>query len=121
MPNPSYSNASHSQPLIQYTVTQAAAAAMRTRTCPRWVVGIRSATLITTPAIPCGFLAGLRVDGPERLVRGRDVDDQPTADLSRAPLPTAATLRRRRSLPFQLTRFAVFNARIMRMVVKGEH
>ncbi len=52
---------------------------------------------------------------------GTTVDDQPTADLRRAPLPTAATLRRRRSLPFQLTRFAVFNTRIMRMVAKGEH
>ena len=52
---------------------------------------------------------------------GTAVSDQPTADLSRAPLPTAATLRRRRSLPFQLTRFAVFNTRIMRMVAKGGH
>jgi hypothetical protein len=41
------------------------------------------------------------------------------ADLSRAPLPTAATLKKRQSIPLQLTRFAVFNARIMRMVLKG--
>jgi hypothetical protein len=41
------------------------------------------------------------------------------ADLSSAPLPTAKTLRRRQSIPLQLTRFAVFNARMMRMVVKG--
>lgn len=41
------------------------------------------------------------------------------ADLSRAPLPTEATLRRRQSIPLQLARFAVFNARIMRMVLKG--
>ena len=41
------------------------------------------------------------------------------ADLSRAPLPTAATLRKRQSIPIQLTRFVVFNARIMRMVLKG--
>jgi hypothetical protein len=54
-------------------------------------------------------------------VPGTMVSDQPTADLSGAPLPTAATLRRRRSVPFQLTRFAVFNARIMRMVTKGAH
>jgi len=54
-------------------------------------------------------------------VPGTMVNDQPTADLSGAPLPTAATLRRRRSVPFQLTRFAVFNARIMRMVTKGAH
>jgi hypothetical protein len=44
-----------------------------------------------------------------------------SADLSKAPLPTEQTLRRRRSVPFQLTRFAVFNARIMRMVLKGDH
>jgi len=54
-------------------------------------------------------------------VPGTAVGDQPTADLSRAPLPTAATLRRRRNLPVQLTRFAVFNTRIMRMVAKGAH
>ncbi|MBK6885283.1 MAG: hypothetical protein IPH03_01680 [Tetrasphaera sp.] len=43
------------------------------------------------------------------------------ADLSKAPLPTAKTLRQRQSIPIQLTRFAVFNARIMRMVLKGDH
>lgn len=41
------------------------------------------------------------------------------ADLSKAPLPTAATLRKRQSIPLQLTRFAAYNARIMRMVLKG--
>lgn len=41
---------------------------------------------------------------------------QPVADLSGAPLPTARTLRRRRSLPAQLVRFVVFNARIVRMI-----
>lgn len=49
----------------------------------------------------------------------RGVDDQPVADLSRAPLPTRRTLRRRRSLPAQALRFLSFNLRIMRMVVKG--
>lgn len=43
----------------------------------------------------------------------------PIADLSKAPLPTQAMLRKRRSIPIQITRFAVFNARIMRMVLKG--
>ncbi|HMT31398.1 MAG TPA: hypothetical protein PKC73_08625 [Dermatophilaceae bacterium] len=43
------------------------------------------------------------------------------ADLSAAPLPTAKTLKARKSLPMQLGRFAVLNARIMRMVLKGEH
>ena len=45
----------------------------------------------------------------------------PVADLSGAPLPTESTLRKRRSLPLQTIRFAVFNARIMRMVLKGHH
>lgn len=52
---------------------------------------------------------------------GSAVSDQPRADLTLAPLPTTATLRRRRNLPLQLIRFAVFNARIMRMVAKGPH
>ena len=47
------------------------------------------------------------------------MSDQPVADLSRAPLPTAKTLRQRRSIPLQLTRFVVFNARIMKMVASG--
>lgn len=47
------------------------------------------------------------------------VDDQPVADLSRAPLPTSQTLRLRRNLPYQATRFVAFNTRILRMVVSG--
>jgi len=47
--------------------------------------------------------------------------EQPFADLSGAPMPTAKTLRRRQSLPFQTYRFAVFNARILRMLTKGHH
>ena len=43
------------------------------------------------------------------------------AALPAAPLPTAKTLKARKSLPMQLGRFAVLNARIMRMVLKGEH
>ena len=42
-------------------------------------------------------------------------------DIAVAPLPTAATLRHRRSLPAQAVRFAALNARIMRMVIKGHH
>jgi hypothetical protein len=45
--------------------------------------------------------------------------DQPVADLSKAPLPTEKTLRLRRSIPAQIARFAVFNARIMKMVAKA--
>jgi hypothetical protein len=43
------------------------------------------------------------------------------ADLSKSPLPTARTLRRRQSLPFQFARFVSFDLRIMRMVAKGHH
>jgi len=45
----------------------------------------------------------------------------PVADLSKAPLPTAKTLRMRQGLLFQFTRFLSFNTRIMRMVIKGHH
>ncbi len=45
----------------------------------------------------------------------------PIVDLTKAPLPTAKTLKMRRSLPFQFTRFMSFNGRIMRMVIKGHH
>lgn len=46
---------------------------------------------------------------------------QPTVDLSGAMLPTDATLRRRHSIPVQLVRFAVFNLRMIRLVLKGGH
>ena len=46
---------------------------------------------------------------------------QPVADLSGAPLPTAATLRRRNSPVFQVSRFIAFNVRILRMAAKGHH
>ncbi len=45
----------------------------------------------------------------------------PVVDLSKAPMPTAKTLRMRQNLPFQFTRFLSFNSRIMRMVIKGHH
>ena len=45
----------------------------------------------------------------------------PIVDLSKAPMPTAKTLKMRQSLPFQFTRFLSFNGRIMRMVIKGHH
>lgn len=47
--------------------------------------------------------------------------DQPVVDLSAAPLPTARTLRKRRSVPAQLLRFGSFNIRIMRIVMGGDH
>ena len=49
------------------------------------------------------------------------VTPAPIADLRGAPLPTASTMRARKSLPVQLTRFVAINARIMRMVIKGHH
>lgn len=51
----------------------------------------------------------------------RERDQQPFADVSKAPLPTAQTLRGRRNLAYQLTRFVSFNGRIVRMVLKGDH
>lgn len=50
-----------------------------------------------------------------------EVAGQPVADLSRAPLPTERTLRMRNNIPLQAARFALFNARMMRMVIKGHH
>lgn len=43
----------------------------------------------------------------------------PVADLSNAPLPTAATLRMRQCIPVQFVKFVGFDLRIMRMVLKG--
>jgi len=43
------------------------------------------------------------------------------ARIASAPLPTPATVRRRRSLPVQVWWFALINARTMRMVRKGHH
>ncbi len=43
------------------------------------------------------------------------------ADLSKALMPTKATLRRRESLIVQPVRFALFNARILRMITFGDH
>ncbi len=45
----------------------------------------------------------------------------PVVDLSSAPLPTEKTLRMRRNLLYQATRFGAFNLRILRMVRKGDH
>ncbi len=45
----------------------------------------------------------------------------PVHNLRGAPLPTEKTLRMRRNVPYQAYRFAVFNVRIVRMVIKGHH
>lgn len=43
------------------------------------------------------------------------------ARIAAAPLPTDQTLRRRRSLGFQFTRFVAMNLRIVKMVIRGHH
>jgi hypothetical protein len=49
----------------------------------------------------------------------------PMSDVDRsiadAPLPTARTLRRRKSLAYQATRFAAFNFRMLKMVTRAHH
>ncbi|QGU02489.1 hypothetical protein CKALI_08145 [Corynebacterium kalinowskii] len=42
-------------------------------------------------------------------------------NLNHAPLPTESTLKRRKSIPFQLVRFAVSNLRLALMVFGGKH
>lgn len=49
------------------------------------------------------------------------IADQPVLDVSGAPLPTDRTLAVRRNVVLQFPRFLGFNARIMRMVLKGHH
>lgn len=39
--------------------------------------------------------------------------------ISEAPLPTTGTLRRRKSLAYQATRFVAFNFRMMKMVTRA--
>jgi hypothetical protein len=41
--------------------------------------------------------------------------------IAEAPLPTAGTLRRRKSLIYQATRFVAFNLRMMKMVTRAHH
>jgi hypothetical protein len=84
--------------------------------------------MVFTPARPVTEVTHLASDDPpslpprpDRARPGQTVDDQPVADLSRAPLPSRSTLRRRRSLPRQAIRFVAFNAKILRMVVGGHH
>ncbi|MDA8101468.1 MAG: hypothetical protein M0Z34_00710 [Nitrospiraceae bacterium] len=47
--------------------------------------------------------------------------DQGNADIAVAPLPTAGTLRSRRSLPRQALRFIAFSLRMLKMVRMGHH
>ncbi len=41
--------------------------------------------------------------------------------IAEAPLPTAGTLRRRKNLIYQATRFVAFNFRMMKMVTRAHH
>jgi hypothetical protein len=41
--------------------------------------------------------------------------------IAEAPLPTAGTLRRRKNLFYQVTRFVAFNFRMMKMVTRAHH
>ena len=41
--------------------------------------------------------------------------------IAEAPLPTAGTLRRRKNLFYQATRFVAFNFRMMKMVTRANH
>ncbi len=55
----------------------------------------------------------------ENLTRTVPGADEPIADLSRAPLPTAKVLKARQGLFNQAVKFMAFNIMIMRMVMKG--
>ncbi|HEX2857973.1 MAG TPA: hypothetical protein VHO26_10950 [Propionibacteriaceae bacterium] len=50
-----------------------------------------------------------------------DKIQSPVSDLTGAPLPTERTLKYRRNLAVQSWKFALFNARILRMVLRGRH
>ncbi len=41
--------------------------------------------------------------------------------IAEAPLPTKGTLRRRKRLGYQVTRFIAFNFRMLKMVTRAHH
>jgi hypothetical protein len=41
--------------------------------------------------------------------------------IAEAPLPTKGTLRRRKNIFYQATRFLAFNVRMMKMVTRAHH
>lgn len=47
--------------------------------------------------------------------------DEAAANIASSPLPTAQTLRRRKSLIFQFWRFIALNLRMLTMITKGSH
>ena len=53
--------------------------------------------------------------------RSEDLAGGPTVDFKNAPLPTRATLRRRKALIRQFFKFLGFNLTIMKMVSLGHH
>lgn len=46
--------------------------------------------------------------------------DDHTHDIARAPLPTKRTLHARKNVGYQLLRFALFNARMIKMVASKD-
>jgi len=47
--------------------------------------------------------------------------ENPGEAIARAPLPTEKTLKQRKNFLIQLTRFAVINIKMIRMIRKGHH
>jgi hypothetical protein len=47
--------------------------------------------------------------------------ENPGEAIARAPLPTEKTLKRRKNVFIQLTRFAAINVKMIRMIRKGHH
>ena len=45
--------------------------------------------------------------------------DNSATKIATAPLPTRKTLRSRKNIPFQVLRFAVFNIRMLKMVMRA--
>ena len=47
--------------------------------------------------------------------------ENPGEAIARAPLPTEKTLKQRKNVLIQLTRFAAINIKMIRMIRKGHH
>lgn len=50
-----------------------------------------------------------------------DRNSQAWADLTEAPLPMTATLKRRRNLLYQLIRLAAINIKMIRVIASSHH
>ncbi len=47
--------------------------------------------------------------------------ENPNESIARAPLPTAETLKQRKSLVMQFFRFCAINLKMIKMIRKGHH